>query len=847
MILYTNKIVFFLCAFSCGMPFCGAQDLNEIFKNSTNFYDIESRANEYFKEDLNKNSKAYKHYMRWYGEMQFHVDESGVIKNTNAAHYQASKKWNKQKLLNRSTHGSWSDVGPFDYTGGDAYSGGGVGRVNCTAFHPSNSNIFWVGTANGGVWKTTNDGNTWTPMTDAFSSIGISAIVVDPTDADIIYILTGDGDGSPSASEITQNSSIGVLKTDDGGINWRPTSLSFSLDSLKYGYDMIGNPQNSNVLFAGFRNDGIYRTSNGGQTWANVEIGRTIWDIEYAPGDTLTMYAASDDGLLVSDNGGLVWTLENDPNFPAIGTFDRMELAMSPSAASNVYAVFGGNMGPGIFNGVYKSSDFGQNFTLRSNSPNILGSTTDGGGATSQSWYDLTIVVDPQDDSKVFVGAVNCWKSENSGATWGRETWWTKNYEPFDPYVHADWHNMYFRGSTLYANVDGGIYRSTDYGNDWQDLTKGLSIMQFYEIEILGNKYLGGAQDNGTNEADDTNIQCKNLVGGDGFGGTWHTTNNSIQYLSTQDRLARRQFESNVFIWEEANGFWRNDIKMHRTNADFFFFDKGNELFRANQNGEVIWDYHFDSLKTNNAFSGGGEILGYDQGYGTNDNVMYVVNRSNILKTTNLASDNPIWSIKTDPSGLANISDIIVSPHDPNEIWLTCSSYIDTSKVYYSTNGGDDWENITGTLPNVPVRCITYHEGTNNGVYIGMDLGIFYRDAGMYDWVFFSNHIPNSKVVDIEISGNNVYAGTHGRGIWKSQTYSSCPGSITLTQANDPSNPLSIGQQQYHALTSIISTRKIQGTTAEIFYNSGSYIDMKPGFVAKRESFMEAKVAGCLQ
>jgi photosystem II stability/assembly factor-like uncharacterized protein len=746
----------------------------------------------------------------------------------------------------RATHGDWSEIGPFDYWGGDVFSGGGIGRVNCTAFHPTDPNTFWVGTANGGLWKTIDGGSSWTPLTESFAAIGISSIVVNPTNPNQIYILTGDGDARNSVSAINRNSSIGVLKTNDGGNTWNPTDLSFGLDSLRYGYKLVMHPTNSNILLAVFAGIGIYRTTNGGAFWSNVELSRTVWDIEFKPGDPSTVYAASDGGFLVSPDGGVTWSVKHDPAFPAPFTYTRMAIAISPSEPSNVYALFGGGGAAGTFQGVFKSINSGLSFNPQSTTPNILGSTMDGSDQGNQAGYDLCLLVDPTDDSRVFVGGINLWKSENNGVSWGRETWWTKNFEPFDPYVHADWHNIYFNNSTLYANVDGGIYKSTDLGNDWTELTKGLSIMQFYEIAVKGNTYMGGTQDNGTNEADDTNTQCHSILGGDGFGCTWHTTNNSIQYLCTQDRLARRQYESNVFIWQEGNGFWRTDIKMHKTDADYFFFDKGNELFRANQASIAVWDFHFDSLKTNNAFTGAGEILGFDQGTGSNDNIMYVVNRANLLKTTNLANDNPTWVNKTNPvSGVANLSDVIQDPSNPNEVWLTCSGYVDTSKVYFSVDGGNSWTNITGTLPNIPVRCITYHAGTNNGLYLGTDLGIFYRNTAMSDWVYFSNQLPNTRVVDIEISGGNVYAGTYGRGVWKSQAYSSCPSNLTLTQANDPSNPISIGEQHYHALNSITTSREINGMTAEIYYNSGNYIDMKPGFIAEQSTFMHAKISGC--
>lgn len=282
---------------------------------------------------------------------------------------------------------------------------------------------------------------------------------------------------------------------------------------------------------------------------------------------------------------------------------------------------------------------------------------------------------------------------------------------------------------------------------------------------------------------------------------------------------------------------------MHTTDHDFFFFDKGNELFRANQ-GAFIWEYNFDSLKTNSTLNS--EILGYTQGDNLEDNVMYVVNASSIIKTTNLASGDPLWTGLPNPvSGVTNLSDVVLDPANANEVWLTCSGYIDTSKVYFSNNGGSSWTNITGSLPNVPVRCISVGSSADNGIYLGTDIGIYYRKDPMSDWIYFSNHLPNTKIVDIEISGGYVYAGTHGRGIWRSTIYSDCQSNLLLTQGNDPSNPYSIGEQHYSASNSISSSRIMTGNEAQVFYGAGNFIDMLPGFLSEKNTFLEVKIGGC--
>jgi photosystem II stability/assembly factor-like uncharacterized protein len=764
------------------------------------------------------------------------------MRNAGLLNYKVFQKLQDKTTDLRAAHGAWENLGPFDYFVGDVYSSSALGRVNCTAFHPNDNTTFWVGTPAGGLWKTTDSGTSWSPMTDGFASIGVSAIAVNPTNADILYVLTGDGDGRDSPS-------IGIMKTTNGGYSWNSTALSWGTNQNVYGYKLLIDPENSQVLLAAMSN-GIWRTSNGGTSWTQVTTTTTT-DLEFSPNNSDIIYATTQnriDSAWVqarfhrSINNGINWAEESDPAFP--DTSSRAAIAISPSAPENVYVVFGGaNVDAGTFRGLLKSIDYGGSFTLQSTTPNILDPTLSGDSSSDQASYDICIVVDPQDDSHVFVGGINMWKSEDDGVTWGRETWWTRNYAPSDPFVHADWHNIYFRGSTLFANTDGGIYITNDYGNSWTELSSGLCTMQFYQIDVLNTSYVGGTQDNGTNESDFTDPQCNNILGGDGFGAVWHSGDNSIQFLTTQNCVARRQLGSNVTIWEEQDGFWFTDIKMHTTNLDYLFLNKGNELFRGNQDG-FIWNFNWDSLNTNTLLVDQG-IRGFIQGSSGASNVMYVVAAKRIIKTTDLGSSPPSWDTLPNPvSGIVDLSDIMISPTNSNKVWISTAGFNASNKLFYSSNGGMDWTNITGSFPDVPIRCITYEPQSNDGLYVGTDVGIFYMNADMSDWIYFSTYLPNVPVHDIVVYNGEVVAGTHGRGIWKSQAYS-CPFNLTLTPANDPVDPLNIGRQEFNVANVLSSTRTIQGTSADIYYTAGNYIDLKVGFWSKTGGQMQSVIGDC--
>lgn len=808
-----------------------------------NYHDLVARIEAYYATHDKGRGSGYKQFMRWRGMMEPRVGPSGEMKNYDALNYQAYRKIMRERSSSRAVHGTWQDLGPTDYYTSDSYSGGGVGRVNCMAFHPSDPDIFWIGTPVGGLWKTTDDGETWNPMTDHFASIGISGIVVDQTNPDVIYVLTGDGAASNSPS-------IGVMKTTNGGITWQPTGLQFGPEQRRFGYKLLGHPVNPDILFATFRGDaiapgtGIYRTLNGGQTWTQVLSLNTVWDIEFRPGSPDTMYAAASNNtsatLMRSTDAGLTWMMDDDSDFP--DTCDRMAIAICPSVPDKIYAVFGGDFMDGAFRGFYMSTDNGQEFVMQSNTPNILGSAMSGDDGTDQAWRDLAIIVDPDDDTKVFVAAVCAWKSENSGASWQRETWWRRD-DPLNPYVHADFQNLYFQNGWLYANNDGGIYRSDNFGHSWQELTNGLSIMQFYEIDILNDEYIGGTQDNGTNGSNVSNPQAHNLWGGDGFGCTWHTGDNSIQYISTQNAVYRRQFGTSIPISPidlGDNDFWFTQIEMHTTNPDYVFVSTFNEIYRGN--GDAF-GFSWDSLRLSD-FMGGG-VTNFVQGV-SNPDVMYACNGTNVYRCNDISATSPTWSLLSTPfNGIAGARDVETDPAAAEKLWVCLGGYVDTMKVFFSPDSGLTWVNISDGLPNVPMICLVYEPGSNDGIYVGTEIGVFYRNAAMSSWIYFGNLLPNTRIEDLEIFGNYIYAGTFGRGIWRSETYTSCPYNLVLTPGNDLSNPLSIGTQHYHAENNITSTRLMGGNMAEIFYSAGNYIDMLEGFWSKQGNFLEVQVDGC--
>jgi hypothetical protein len=232
---------------------------------------------------------------------------------------------------------------------------------------------------------------------------------------------------------------------------------------------------------------------------------------------------------------------------------------------------------------------------------------------------------------------------------------------------------------------------------------------------------------------------------------------------------------------------------------------------------------------------------------GTNNRNRLYASRGAQLYKTDGALVNPGPASWVDVStGLPNqfITDITVDPTNANVVFVSLSGYEEGVKVYLSTNGGNSgqWTNISGSLPNIPVNCIEFHNNGNNGLYVGTDIGVFYRDDVLGDWIYYSNSLPSIVVTDLYINPTNgkIVAGTYGRGMWQADLYNGCDATLIL-------GPGMIGGHRHYSVSNWISStsdyKPDLGT--KIHYSAGSYIDLKLGFKVHGLGFFEGKIGPC--
>ena len=825
-----------------------------LYDRTKGFADYQKKMNDFY-ERTGKKGGHYKQWKRteWYFSTR--LDETGKIpdeqslKQTalrNAASMKTSALTRTQGTL--ATTGAWTHVGPTSTNAGD----GGMGRVNRIAFHPTDANILFAATAGGGLWKTSNAGVSWSPLTDGLPNSNISGVAVHKTSPNILYILTGDGDGAPGdAAASLGKYSTGVLKSSDGGNTWNYTGLKWKEPDGILPYMLVMHPSNFNMLMAA-TNDGIWRTTNGGTTWTEVLLNESIFDIEFMPNNAQVVYAAGNGGRFHrSMDGGATWTLlyDNSNEFAS-----RVSIAVSPDYNTGVYMLIANNGDTSepssyTFNGLYYSANNGDSWTKKSfQMPNVF----DGDGTdpfSGQQNYDHALVVSPFDKDLVITGGVRLFRSTNGGSTLTFiNNTGVANY-------HVDIHELAYTplGSTLYAATDGGVYKSTNHGVNWTPINGNLAITQYYRLSISNNNsnyILAGAQDNGHHLRTTASSVFDKALGMDGMDNAIAVSDNTVMYAAAQNGKYYFSTNSgsnfNLFVNEEileedyninVKSFWVTPIDVSTTHSNMVFLGY-YPLIRGVRG--VAWLFHDISYTGfSNPKVSGRTFVKLAPG---NHNLIYAGDNN---YTVGLAYENERFMWRTADGGdtwkrldfgpfTGNapplFTDLVMNPDDPKEIWVTAGNFQAGQKVYRSLDSGNTWVNISGSLPNVPVNCIVYDDNNgspNDALYIGTDIGVFYRDNTLGDWVPFSTNLPVVEVTDLEIneSAGLLRASTYGRGIWQTSLYASvCITSHTFT-SHPPSEP-----HFYNAATTITSTAEITGAGAHVQYKAGDRIMLNTGF-----------------
>lgn len=718
-----------------------AQHWSEVLQDpNANFFQIQDAFYKAWEGKAYVKGEGYKQFKRWEHFWETRINPDGSFPSYQEQ-WDAYDAYRQEYGVHRgsggaSAAGNWSPMGPFDYTNTDSWSPG-LGRINVVVEDPNDSNIIYVGAPAGGVWKTTDGGSTWTPLGDDLPSIGVSWIAIDPTNTDILYMATGDNDGGDTYS-------IGIYKSTDAGLTWNPTGNIAGATNK-----VIIDPSNTNVLYSA-TTGGVFKSTDAGANWTELISGNHD-DIEIHPTNSQIIYSVTNSEFYRTTDGGQNWS-QITSGIPA--SSGRLKIAVSPDEPDWVYMVSAEVNNS--FQGVYRSEDNGQTFQARNTTTDIFDGST-------QAWYDLDIGVSDTDADLIMVGVLNVWRSQNGGYSWNQLNDWASPGQ--QAYTHADIHCINFFGGNAFVGSDGGVYKSQNNGSSFDDLSFGMQIGQFYTIagtEQDVNIICGGLQDNGGFAY--VNGTWRVYYGADGMESAIDPNNSQriygmIQYGSlyrsnNQGLTSGGQGSPEQGAWVTPMVFDPNNTRILAGYSELYQYTPG-----GGGNWSQISNENFGELRTVEVFPG-------------NSDIIYVATTGQLHKTVDGGNN---WTNITNFGTGSGITSVETHPTDEDIVWVTVGGVGALSgKVFVSLDQGLTWENITGNLPNVNVNILKHQTGSDEALYVGTDLGVFYRDSIIGSWIPFDHNLPHTIVNDLEIhhGSGTIRAGTYGRGVWESATYS---------------------------------------------------------------------------
>ena len=618
-----------------------------------------------------------------------------------------------------------------------------------------------------------------------------------PLNITITSVMVSDTDGNAIIAALGN----GVNGTLQPGSN---TSGYTILPGIQHINDLVvrNNNGTSEVFFAaaetfasgallGINEVGVYKSTDG------TNFSKLV----LSAGEDLepnNIKIAADNSIYVStqsntfgEGGGRIYHSTDGSTFTlkhTVPSGSRTEIACSPTDANTIYVLAQLNSDPV---GIYKTTDNFTNVTTLA-LPNDADTGIDANDFTrGQAFYDLLIRVDPTNDNILYVGGIDLFKSTNGGTSWSQISHWYGGWGYQE--VHADQHGLAFSSSSkmVFSN-DGGVYLSTNAGNNIFPRKKGYNTLQFYTVGVApttafsGNEYfLAGAQDNGTLMIENASEGVNSFYerqGGDGAY-SFFDQDGTDQYC-----IANYVYNGNIKLYDFSNGNVRTINNESGSNGDFInqeALDSNLDILYSNYSSSsdfIVRMYRNIKsgtvTKTNIADA---SIMDSEPSaltvshYTTNQSNLFIgLKNGKLIKiagTTNTFPNNPIWTDITGTDFVGSISDIELGTNE-NEIFVTMHNY-GVQNIWYTADGGTTWVGKEGNLPDIPVKAILQNPLLLEEVIIGTELGVW-RTSNFSDasptWTQSYNGMSNVKVTDLDMRDDNmVFAATYGRGIFSGQ------------------------------------------------------------------------------
>jgi photosystem II stability/assembly factor-like uncharacterized protein len=685
------------------------------------------------------------------------------------------------------------------------------GRVVGFAIDPARPSRYFVAAASGGVWKTTNSGNTWTPVFDNEGSYSIGTVALDPRNSLTVWVGTGENNSQRSVSY-----GDGVYRSDDGGKTWKNMGLKKSEHIGR----IVIDPRNSSTVYVAAQGPlwgpggdrGLYKTTDGGKTWKavlTISENTGVTDVAIDPNDPDTLYAAAyqrrrhvwtlinggpESALYKSTDAGATWDKLRS-GLPGV-EMGRIGIAISPVDTNVLYATIEAADRRG---GIFRSTDRGASWERR----NPYDTT---------AMYYGQIIADPKEVDRIYVPNVFMMVSDDGGRTIRQLGEKSKHVDNHAMWINPDDTDHYLVGS------DGGVYESFDRGANWH-FKSNLPITQFYDVTVdnaapFYNVY-GGTQDNfsmggpsRTRSASGiTNADWFVTLGGDGFRSQVDPEDPNIVYSALQygylSRFDRRTGERmgiqpKVGRGEEPLRYnWDSPFIISPHSRTRLYF-AANRLFRSDNRGDnwtvvsgelsrgvdrnrlpvmgKVWGVDAVAKHASTSFFGNSTALAESP---KREGLIYVGTDDGLIHVTEDGGKN--WrKIEKFPDvpEMTYVSRIIASSHDANTVYAGFENHKNSDFAPYllkSTDAGRTWTSIKGNLPaNGPVLAIAEDHVKSNLLFVGTEFGLFFSVNGGQKWVQLKGGMPTIAVRDLAIQRreNDLVVATFGRGIYILDNYS---------------------------------------------------------------------------
>lgn len=695
---------------------------------------------------------------------------------------------------------NWEELGPFNSNGGSGNGSGGTGnsgpvpgfqnqgRIEAISVNPDDKNDIVAGGINGGIWRSEDGGANWENKTDAsgYTIAGTSQLVRHPENPEILYSATAGEFGAwhvPAHS--TREYGVGVIKSMDSGDNWEKTSYN---NNNTFGYTgyvsfMAIDPNSTSantIIYLGDSFDNLFKyqgsddamgvwtmiyDGDGGKGINDIEIESdgTVWftnqtgsglyriasnsetaiEVVYdVPASVTQPFTCSMDGITY-DNPTRWWlgidVNENDDILVAVRYWERQECDKEEA--------------PRRF--FYHTSDSGVNWDTPL--PTMIYPFF---GEFVMGAFDSQTVYMEDDDRRMRV-------SNNGGGTFGSMNNNQNHFDIRTVVSYLDENN----NESIYIGTDGGISVTTD-GSTWVDMTgEGLANTNYFGVAVTDSEkdfIFAGAQDGSINFYN-KGVWLETGPIADNGDCLIDPNNTDIIYTTQQNTL--RRSTNGISITGNGTNIspqglaFMFPLLMNPNNSHELFVpasQSGTNRLAFSDNQGNSWTY----LPTQNDARVTGVGISEE-----NDDVMYVGLTSGIgVQRFNRLNGSWISQAAVNIGFDGPITDITVDPANHEKIWVSCGWFSDGNKVFHSDDGGASWVNASAEcLPNITMTSIVYQKGSNDGIYLGSDFGVFYKNADMDEWIHYGNGGPLTMVADMEVNNcsNELIVATQGRGMWK--------------------------------------------------------------------------------